>query len=481
MVLQNDLAGSTTRLQEQRLLIRQLRKELVQQYRGRLQNSDEPPIRVMLSIVQALERECAERQFDKTAVRMEIANRTIGDVNLRLVSECEGEEGGPGDYRRLADEVGIALPGEKLPGYVAAGTVYSWLRDQMVVEERQLMRSGFDPRIYDFGSVGNPILRGWLADDMQQWGLPVTARHIALALGATDGIDKVFRGLVLLARNCSRPVGAVLVPAPIFNIPESQAAAYGYRLHTVETRPDDGFKLTAEQLAQALEAHPDITIVYLNITTNPTTFAYEPNELLDLLGVLRRHRQQGRTVYLLADLAYVGTGIPAEDDARMRALSSASDILDQLICVSSLSKTHTLTGERFGWVTFGDANLAAGTISSWIGSVASMPGEWQLRFMTYHRLFRENPQLIKKIRNLYGLRRAQLRAQLEHFNEQYQLFEHIYLDDDATIYNWSKLRAGEDCYSVLEKIGIAGLPGSLFGYSDEYIRFSIGYLPIVAD
>ncbi|MGN9810959.1 pyridoxal phosphate-dependent aminotransferase [Micromonospora sp. BQ11] len=481
MALQTEVIRSEARLQDQRLLVRQVRKELVHKYRTRLQTSNEPPIRMMASIVQALERECAERQLDPIATRMEIVNRTIGDVNVRLISECVGEEGGPGDYRRLADELGIALPGENLQGYVATGTVYRWLRDQMLDLERQLMRVGFDPRIYDLASIGNSMLRGWLADDMRQWGLPVTARHIALGLGATDCMDKVLRGLGALARLRSRAAGAVLLPAPGFNVLESQAAANGYRIHRVQTRPDDCFKLTADQLAQALDANPAITIVYLMVTSNPATFAYEPDELRDLLDVLRRQRQRGRVVHLLADLAYVGTGIPAEDEARMGALTAASDLRDQVIYVSSFSKTHTLTGERFGWVTFGDADLAASMVGSWINSVASMPGEWQLRFMAYHRLFQENPHLIGKIRRLYDLRRAQLRAQLQRLDEQLGLFERIYLDDDATIYNWSKLRKGEDCFSVLEKTGIAGIPGSTFGYSDQYVRFSVGILPVSAE
>ncbi|MFG1954928.1 pyridoxal phosphate-dependent aminotransferase [Micromonospora sp. NPDC048830] len=481
MVLQNSVVRPEIDLEEQRLIVRQLRMELVQQYRAQLQASGEPPIRMMASIVQALERECAERHLDETAMRLEIVNRTIGDVNVRLISECDGEEGGPGDYRRLGDELGVALPGEDLQGYIATGKMYRWLRDQMQEAERLLLKNGFDPRSYDLATVGNPILRGWLAEDMQQWGLSVTAEHIAIGLGATDCMNKVLGGLGPLVRQGPGYVGAVLCPTPGFNILEAQALANGYRVRRIETRPEDCFKMTAGQLARALDEHADIKVIYLTVTSNPATFAYQPDELRELLDVLRLQRQRGRVVHLLADLAYVGTGIPAEDEARMRALTSASDIGDQLIYVSSFSKTHTLTGERFGWVTFGDTGLAARMVGSWINSVASMPGEWQLRLMAYYQLFRENPHLIEKIRRLYGLRRAQLREQLRRLDEQHQLFEHIYLDDDATIYNWSKLREGEDCFSVLEKTGIAGIPGSTFGYSDQYIRFSVGILPVVMD
>ena len=58
------------------------------------------------------------------------------------------------------------------------------------------------------------------------------------------------------------------------------------------------------------------------------------------------------------------------------------------------------------------------------------------------------------------------------------MFERIFIDDDATVYNWSKLRPGEDAFSLFEKTGIAGVPGSGFGYTDDYVRFSIGVIPV---
>lgn len=481
MMLKSISAGSETDLDGQRLLVRQARKEMLQSHRSRLETSTEPPIRVMARIVQELEQECAERHFDQAAVRSEIVNRTIGDVNLRLITECEGEEGGPGDFRLLADELGVAMPGENLNGYTASGVVYQWLRDQMLDAERQLMAAGYDPRIYDISGVGNPVLRGRLAEDMQQWGLAVSAQHVALGLGATDCLDKILRGLAYLAYRGSRPPGAILFAAPGFNMPELQAVSYGYRLHTVPTRAEDGFKLTDSLLSRNLEQNPDINIVYLTVTNNPTAFAYSPEELSAILTVIRRFASQGRRVFVLADLAYVGTGPPLEDQARMRSLTSEADVAGQMIYVSSFSKTHTLTGERFGWATFGDTEFARDMGSSWVNSVATLPGEWQLRFMAYHTLFRQNPRLIEKIRDLYRLRRDRLRRQLERFDEEHHLFECIYLDDDATIYNWSRLRAGEDCFSVLEKTGIAGIPGSTFGYSPDYIRFSVGISPVAMD
>ncbi|MFD7080188.1 pyridoxal phosphate-dependent aminotransferase [Streptomyces sp. NPDC059918] len=465
-------------LDEQRRLVRKTRLEMLQHRTIRNAVGLEPPMRVMARIVQDLERECAARGFSETAIRREIVNRTIGDVSVRLITECEGEPGGPGDYRSLGDELGIALPGENLNGYRASGATYRWLRAEMTDAERRLLAVGYDPRMYDIHGVGNPVLRDRLAADMKQWGLDVSASQVALGLGATDCNDKVLRGLAQLAHHRSRSPGAVLFPAPGFNMPELQARAYGYRIHMVPIRPEEGFKLTAEVLAEQLTEHQDVNVVYLAVTNNPTTFAYSPEELSAIVAVLRDLSRLGRHVHLLADLAYIGTGPPDVDVKRMQSLAAETEIAGQIIYVNSLSKTYTLTGERFGWVVFGDSDFARTMGSSWTNSMTTLPGEWQLRFMAYHTLFGLRPELIEKIRALYRLRRKRLRGQLERLDDVHHIFEHVYPDDDATIYSWNKLRSGEDCFSVFEKTGIAGIPGSTFGYSDDYVRFSVGILPV---
>ncbi|HEY4034114.1 MAG TPA: pyridoxal phosphate-dependent aminotransferase [Ktedonobacteraceae bacterium] len=466
----------TTLLDTQRAMLRQLRSAILQRYRPHLQEGA-GPIRVMARIVSELEQECRKRNIEEEVIRSEIMNRTIGDVNLRLVTEYEGEMGGPGDYRRLADEMGVALPNEQLCNYIATGETYLWLRAQMMECERLLLANRYDPRMYDIYGTGNPLLRSWLACEMQQWGISVQVEQVYLGLGAMDSIDKVLRGLMHIYRAQGIADVAVLFPEPGFLVPEWQARSYGYRIHSYPTLPEHRFKLTGEQLDQILQANPDIRIIYLMVTNNPTTFAYTPDELNAIHAVLEKYRSSGRTIHTLADLAYIGTGKPEEDRARM-ATFTPPDIVQQTIFVCSFSKTHSLTGERFGWVTCGDPHIASEIAVCWANSMASLPGEWQLRFMAYYRLLQERPWLAEKMRAFYRFRRTRLIEQLRQLNETTHLFAEIYIDDDATVYNWSKLQAGEDALSVFEQIGIAGVPGSGFGYSDDYIRFSVGVIPI---
>jgi len=463
-------------LSKQHAVVQELRRQQLEQYRPILQQGA-GPIRVMARMVRELESRCRARGISEEVIQAEIVNRTIGDVNLRLVTEYEGAAGGPGDYRMLADEMGIALPQENINGYTASGETYLWLRGQMLECEQLLLDHEIDMRVYDLLAVGNPILRGWLAEEMQQWGLDVNADQVYLSLGAMDGINKVLCGLSQVYRERGESDYAILFPEPGFGVPEWQANSYGYRLHRFSTLAEHGFKITPAELDELLSSDPHLRLIYFTVTNNPTAFAYSPDELNALHAVLREHHEAGHDVRLLADLAYIGTGQPEADRARM-ATFAAPDALRYTIFVSSLSKTYTLTGDRFGWVTMGDPALPAAIGPGWSNSMASLPAEWQLRYMACVRLIRARPWLGEKLRNFYRLRRQRFIRQLSFINEQQPLFARILPDDDATVYNWSQLRPGEDAFSLFEKTGIVGIPGSGFGYSDDYVRFSIGVIPV---
>ncbi len=468
------ISSSPTR-SDYHILLRQLRHDILVRYRPHLQEGP-GPIRMMARVVAELEKECRERNVPEDIIKSEIVNRTIGDINVRLITEHEGNEGGFGDYRSLADELGVALPGEQLAGSTATGTTYLWLREQMMECERLLLSQYIDPRMYDIYGIGNPLLRERLAQEMQQWELSVSKEQVAASLGAMDGIDKVLRGLHIMYLAQGISDAAVLFPEPGFGVPEWQARSFGYRMCHFHTLEENNFKLTGTQLDMLLTEHPNIHVLYLTITNNPTAFAYTADELKNIHATLRKYWEAGRSIYILADLAYIGTGKPAEDSARM-ATFSEPEVLQHTIFVSSFSKTHSLTGERFGWVTVGNPALMPTLSPCWTNTMASLPGEWQIRFMAYLRLFDTRPWLSEKLRAFYRLRRQRLITQLRRIDEEQHLFKNIYLDDDATVYNWSQLQPGEDAFSLFEKTGIAGVPGSGFGYTDEYIRFSIGVIP----
>lgn len=431
------------------------------------------PIRVMARMVADLEATCRAQGLAERVIAAEVVNRTIGDVDLRRVS---AEDDGP-EFVSLADDMGLALPDEMISGRRATGETYRWIHARMLDFERQLLARHFDLRVYDLSGVGNPLLRETLAAHAHDlWGHTFTPEQMYLSIGSLDGIGKTMQGYTSLLRRQGEDRFALLCPTPGFNVPEWQAQTLGWRLHHVRTRAEDHFKLTADDLATALAEAPDLRAIYLTVSNNPTAFAYTADELRALFAVLRG---ADRPPLIIADLAYIGTADPTQDRARMAPFFEAGT-LEQTVFCCSYSKSHTLTGDRCGWVAFGDPALAVGAGPGWTNTTAALPAEWQLRYMAYVQLFTERPELEQRIRALYHHRRERLIRQLRALNEREPIFAQINLDDGGTVYNWSQLAPGEDVFSLFGKTGIAGVPGAAFGYSDDYVRLSIGCIPVPA-
>ncbi len=429
------------------------------------------PIRVMARMVNELVAECRAEGIPEAIIAAEVVNRTIGDIDVRRIS---ANDDGP-QFLSIADDMGLALPGEVISGYVAKGRTYRWIQRRMQEIERELLAEHVDLRIYDISSVGAMRLREELAAHIQRaWGVSFTPQQIYANLGSTDGLCKFWQGLMAWRRQQGERAFAGVFPAPGFNVPEWQANNIGIRSVNIHARAEDQFKITTAALAQALDAAPDARLIYLTISNNPTAFAYTPDELRALYRMLD---ERDSDLIVVADLAYIGTGDPAADRARMRALTEPN-ARARTVYVGTFSKSHTLTGDRFGWVAFGAPELAKAVAVGWSNTAASLPADWQLRYMSLLELFARRPRLESRIRALYRLRRARLVKQLTAINAARPIFARINVDDDSTVYNWSQLAPGEDVFSLFSKTGIAGVPGGAFGYSDDFVRLSVGCIPV---
>ncbi len=436
-----------------------------------LAQGDAAPIRVMARMVNEVIAESRAQGIPEEVIAAEVVNRTIGDIDVRRISATDD---GP-EYVSLADEMGLALPGEIIADRVSKGRVYRWIQRRMQELERELLAEHVDLRIYDIASVGALRLRQALATHAQRaWGVSFPPELIFASLGSTDGLAKVWQGLVAMRRRSGQRDFTAIFPTPGFNVPEWQANNLGIRSQTIRTRAEDQFKVSPTALAQALDAAPDACALYLTIANNPTAFAYTPDELRALYRLLD---ERGSDLLVVADLAYIGTGDPAADRERVRALTEPH-ARARTIYACTFSKSHTLTGDRFGWIAFGTPELAQDAAVAWANTLASLPADWQLRYMALIELFARHPQIEERIRALYHLRRARLVRQLAALNAQQHVFAQVNLDDGGTVYNWSQLAPGEDVFSLFNKTGIAGVPGSAFGYTDDYVRLSVGCIAV---
>jgi aspartate/methionine/tyrosine aminotransferase len=457
--------------QEEIAFVRQLRHDVVAGYREQFRTASSP-IRTMARMMNEVHATARKAGISVQVLKHELVNRTIGDVNVRMITERVGDV----DYSTIGEDLGIILPGEEIAGRISDGAVHTELnRREEEIEMRLLRDYGWDLRVYDVFGVGNPLLREKLAARFERsWGIPVSVERTFISIGALDALYKSILSLAYRFKTKYGKAASFAFPAPGFAVVNWHVEMAGLKLVKLHTNADDHFKLNYRLMKEALEADPELRLLYLTVSNNPTAFSYSADEIRD---VYRAIIEDGREFAVLADLAYVGTGPNEADRERMSAFDTP-EMLQRTLFVNSLSKVYTLTGDRCGWVSFQNEEWAEIMKVAWNNTTAGLPAEWQLHFTALVEWFDEHPEIQEKIKALYELRRDHLRKELQEINAKLDLFEVIGMDDHATIYNWSKLKPGEDALSLFEKTGIAGVSGSAFGYDDEYIRLSVGFIPV---
>jgi aspartate aminotransferase len=142
------------------------------------------------------------------------------------------------------------------------------------------------------------------------------------------------------------PGDEAIIPAPCWVSYPDQCRLAGAEPVIVETRPEHGFKLTADALRAALT--PRTRALFLCTPNNPTGAAYTAGELCALAEVLRTHDTWIIVDEIYASLVYGGF-------EQRSLLELAPDLRDRLIIVDGVSKRFAMTGFRIGWALMPEA------------------------------------------------------------------------------------------------------------------------------
>ncbi|MFN8598964.1 MAG: pyridoxal phosphate-dependent aminotransferase [Candidatus Binatia bacterium] len=147
----------------------------------------------------------------------------------------------------------------------------------------------------------------------------------------------------------------VVLPAPFWVSYADMLVLAGAKPKIVHAPASQGFKLTAEQLADALDARSRGVI--LNSPSNPTGAAYTQSELQGLAEVLVAYPDVAIVVDDVYEMLYFAGPRPAH------LLKLAPELRDRTVIVNSVSKTYAMTGWRLGYTAAPVAAIKAmGTI-----------------------------------------------------------------------------------------------------------------------
>ena len=259
------------------------------------------------------------------------------------------------------------------------------------------------------------------------------------------------------------PGDEVIVPTPYWTSYPEQIRLAGGEPTFVECGPDQEFKLTPEQLAEAIT--PRSKVLLLNYPSNPTGACYDQAELAALAEVCARH-----DLWIVADEIYAKL---VYDDRRFASLVQCGDeVRKRTLLIDGMSKTYSMTGWRIGYAV-GPKEVISGMakLQSHSTSNATSIAQWasiralQMTSSDLAPRIREFQQrrdvVVDALRALPGVSCLRPGGAFYVFPNFAEWFR-----------SQDKVRSGQELAKhLLEESRVAVVPGEAFG-APEHIRIS---------
>lgn len=299
-------------------------------------------------------------------------------------------------------------------------------------------------------------------------GIPALKTAIALKLKRDNGLE--YKANQIISNNgakhslynlfaCTIQAGdEVIIPAPYWvTYPELVQYCGGT---VVELMTDDGsgFKITPEQLKNALT--PKTKMLVLTSPSNPTGAVYSRAELTALGKVL-----EGTNIIVASDEMYEKL---IYDGEFVSAAAVSDDMFQRTVTINGLSKSVAMTGWRFGYMAAANTELIQATKKLQSQSTSNINSITQKAAIV--GLNGDADADIETMRQAFKIRR----------DEAVRLFNEIdglsVLSPNGAFYLFVNIKEISNdsmtfCKELLEEQGVAVVPGIGFG-SEGYFRFS---------
>ena len=132
----------------------------------------------------------------------------------------------------------------------------------------------------------------------------------------------------------------VLIPSPYWVSYEDITVLTGAKAKIISTTIEDNFKITPEQLDNALTENTKL--VFLNSPSNPTGAGYSKKEINNLAKVLVKYKN----VHILSDDIYEHISY---DKFKFYTIAQVSKLKDRTLTMNGVSKSYAMTGWRIGY------------------------------------------------------------------------------------------------------------------------------------
>jgi aspartate aminotransferase len=300
-------------------------------------------------------------------------------------------------------------------------------------------------------SSGIPELRAAIAEKLKKEnGLDYKASQIIVNCGAKHSCFNV------ILATCQAG-DEVIIPAPYWlSYPEMVKLADASPV-IVETKEEDGFKITPDQFRDAMTSATKLII--LNSPGNPTGSVYTREELQALAEVALEE-----DILMLSDEIYEKIVYDGTEFVSLASLSS--EIYDLTITVNGFSKAYAMTGWRLGYIAAPEHIAAA------IDSIQSHSTSNPTSFAQKGALagLKGDQSFIGEMVKAFTERRAYIYDRLTKIPGMTCVKP---MGAFYVLPNISKfgLNSTAFCSKLLDEQKVAAVPGIAFG-SDEHMRLS---------
>jgi aspartate aminotransferase len=163
--------------------------------------------------------------------------------------------------------------------------------------------------------------------------LDYTPEQIVVSTGAKQSIANTVLSLV-------DEGDEVIIPTPYW-VTYSEIVKLSRGVpHMVKTTMESGFKITPEQLSEAINERTKLFM--FSSPCNPTGAVYSKEELAALAAVFQQHPD----VYILSDEIYEHINFVGKHES----IAQFSFLKDRVILINGLSKGYAMTGWRLGYI-----------------------------------------------------------------------------------------------------------------------------------
>ncbi|SET92865.1 aminotransferase [Salinibacillus kushneri] len=286
----------------------------------------------------------------------------------------------------------------------------------------------------------------------EKYDLNYNPNHEVIAtVGASQAIDITFRTIL-------SPDDEVILPGPVYPGYEPLIQLAGAKPVIADTRTND-FKLTADVLERYITNQTKCIV--LPYPSNPTGVSLTKDELQEIAELIK-----GKSIFLLADEIYAELTY----EKPHYSIGRFTEIRDQMIIIQGLSKSHSMTGWRIGYV------LASEKIAKHLLKVHQYNVSCPTSISQYAALeaLTEGKSDADPMRQEYKKRRDYVYQELQKMGLDTVLPDGaFYLFPKFPIREGSSFELGLD---LVNKAGLALVPGDAFSPLGEgYMRISYAY------